>query len=467
MPRLLKITCFRVGLLTLLQSLMLLPTRANSDPIPFMVLLERQRNQHRLIAYAPQMGWQRNITPLMDNFRLVARPDGGVWGMVTTRSSDDTGGQPFGRPYVIDWARLNITPIVDLKIPAVSLRATPDGQWVVFFAANADGTVQVMRVRPDGSDPLNLTAQFDPPPSVNVWEWPVVSAEWVYFSGQTTEYVQQIYRVRLDGTGAEVIDPAGTHVWGVMFATPDGEWVVVKGGPDWTGMLPVDTNQPFWFVYEGRPFPAVEWWITPGYFVAGGTMEAGVWQAGESDPVWILDDVARLAVSHDDLIFTATHFSTLLRAISPDGERRYEITPPDGLVRSEIWAWSPDGQWLIFAGEDEVNDVREVWRQRVSDGTQEKIASFAGYIAFQGVTPDDGSLLYTDIGRSGKRLYRMRADGTGPTLIAPNDPAWEYTVVGWHTLARDWSASRGITVGVTLLLLALLPLSRLRCLLTL
>jgi TolB protein len=218
---------------------------------------------------------------------------------------------------------------------------SPDGQWIL-FSAFANNSVEIFRIRPDGSDLQNLTNspyhQIDP-----LWS---PDGQWIYFlqrSGPANTL--NLYRMRSDGTEMRPVTSVAGNITG-LYWSPDQKWILYT-------LEPVLVRE--WHLYRALP-------------------------DGKS--------AQEIAEGVGNIIFIAWSPDGQSLAYSATGNVRQNIfiasldgTAPRQLTHSTLPDiapfWSPDGQSLIFRRQSAVYQIH------ITTGQLETLSDFHLAVDFQ------------------------------------------------------------------------------------
>ncbi len=89
------------------------------------------------------------------------------------------------------------------------VQASQDGQWWIYYVSNTTGDYEIYRMRPDGSQPENLTQS---PDTQDGFYFDYESAglspdgQWIYFSSLRNDN-WSIFRMALDGSNLQQLTP--------------------------------------------------------------------------------------------------------------------------------------------------------------------------------------------------------------------------------------------------------------------
>jgi Tol biopolymer transport system component len=123
-----------------------------------------------------------------------------------------------------------------------------------------------------------------------------------------------------------------------------------------------------------------------------------------------------------------------------------------------FWAqWSPNGEWIVFAGGDHV-----IYKIRPDGTEQQALTSHPQLSDVPQWSPDGEWILFLDYVQNGEEIRRMRADGSQQELLVKTE---NYSIPSYSPPIRsDWHPWRSIAAGIGLISLAIFPWRRLRIL---
>lgn len=257
---------------------------------------------------------------------------------------------------------------ISLGAEVVAQTIAPNGRIV--FASDADGDWDVWTMNADGSDPVNLTSEGEPPEG-----WQDTQPSW---SPDGTRIAFTSTRSGGDDTDIFVMNEDGSSI------APVTDNVDPDFGPDWS-----PDGSRLVFTSERSSEGESDWDI---YVVgADGTNEENISAAYEAQPgqfQWLDKDPDWSPVSNS-IVFASA------RAVegSPEGAYwRIVTTDPDGSNQTvvsdpndpgndpfpddipnfdEFPEWSPDGQWIAFATHQQPEQQWDIQIVR-SDGTDQQ-----------------------------------------------------------------------------------------------
>jgi Tol biopolymer transport system component len=321
--------------------------------------------------------------------------------------------------------------VVLLAVPGVAFTAFPGDNGRIAFESDREGTdpdgdgplgpdPDIWTMNPDGTDPLNLTADFDGADIVPAWspdgsriaftrdpgtpEPPAEAEIWLMGADGSN-------KTQLTDNNADDVAPA----W-----SPSGRRIVFARDPDGSG--PEDA----------------ELWVMR----ADGSRERQLTDndADDFEPAWSPDG-RRIAFTRDtdpnpdDDVFNFDVFD-----IRPDGSDERQLTDEEGFDGGPNY--SPDGRKIAF--DSERDGDADIWvMERDGDDpvqlTGEDPAETAGDI-LTAWSPDGKFISFSSDRDStpdaqNSEIYVMRADGTEETNLT-NDPAFDFNP-DWQPLDDD------------------------------
>lgn len=249
---------------------------------------------------------------------------------------------------------------------------SPDGRWIAFAAAGADGA-SLMRVRNDGS---RADVLADLPGTEGE---PVYSPDgrWIAFHYDDGRQFD-VYRVRADGSALQRLtrQPEGAvgPVW-----SPDGRWIVFMAAEG--GVVNIYRMQP-----DGS-----------------GIRRITDTRSGASFPSWSPDSRWLVFVGYDD------GSTPRVYGVSRDGGT------PVPVSLENVWSpqWSPDGQWIA------VIYNQNVYRMRPNGWAFQPLTHYStGGVSRLVWSPDGRRLAYVySSGQPTSDLVWMRADGSDSEVL--------------------------------------------------
>jgi TolB protein len=108
--------------------------------------------------------------------------------------------------------------------------------------------------------------------------------------------------------------------------------------------------------------------------------------------------------------------------IHPDGEGRLQLTKNDPMTKSDsaktiaIYPqWSVDNKSIYFIQGDD--NSKEIFRMNADGSGEKKLTAIPGRKWYLRLSPDDQHLVYTTVEEKVDRLYVLKTNGDGLTLI--------------------------------------------------
>ncbi|HUG80503.1 MAG TPA: protein kinase [Bryobacterales bacterium] len=230
---------------------------------------------------------------------------------------------------------------------------SPDGKRIV-FDSNRSGTEEIWVCDSDGTNPVQLTSFGGPPVGVPRWS---PDGEWIAFDSRK-EGDADIYVIRASGGPSRrlTLDPgydarpswSQDGRWVYFVSRRSGDFQIWKIPAEGGEAVPVSRNggrQAFEYA-EGRFV----------YYVKSGV--DGVWkmpvEGGEEAKVLDQGSVGRWALLNEGICFLDFPSHSIQFFNFATGRTEPVVILPEDLrIYRDSFAVSPDGQWVLFAQEDE------------------------------------------------------------------------------------------------------------------
>jgi Tol biopolymer transport system component len=306
-----------------------------------------------------------------------------------------------------------LTVIALLAVPGVALTAFPGENGRIAFDSDRDGPdVDIWTINPDGSDPLNLTADSTGDDVLAAWS---PDGERVAFTrdadGLQGPDDSEIWLMRADGSGQKQITDNAEYdlepAW-----SPSGRRIAFQRDPDLDG--PIDGE-----IWVMRADGSGERQLTDN-------------EVEDNEPAWSPDG-RRIAFHRDaDAAPDAANFEVY--DMRPNGSRVRQLTDAPGFDGGPNY--SPDGRKIAFDSERDGDPDIWVMRRSGDDPTQltgEDPAEAAVEI-LTAYSPDGKFIAFSSTRDSADpnifEVYVMRADGSEETNLTNNpandiNPDWQ------------------------------------------
>ncbi len=386
-----------------------------------------------------------------------------------------------GSLYRVRFADGQVEQIVDWAFEG-AIEWTPNKEWLVYIAEDfSTDTAQVVRIRPDGSDKLVLSADLLTgvrPIGWNLGSNPLVMApdgQSVYFTAREADGEDRnVYRAWLSDGRVENLTAKMT----VTFHYSDGSQVTVDPTniemDSWPGgenafLVRLWRDDLYWMRPNGTGLEEVSVKDRSVGYVAGWLDDERLLMVTTSDgetpyisavhpydpmPVWEMT-IGRLLMVSDKWVIVEDNVGVWWRIHRDTFARTM-------LLDSNEWDYinfqdhdpSTDPQWLIFrAKPDAVNRIDDyaMYRLNIINGSIEPLAALGNSPDIAGWSPDGKWLLYriADPHRDG--LYRMNWRTGETELLFRNGSSDWIAVVGFGPLIdKHWSVSLLILAGIAL-----------------
>jgi len=95
--------------------------------------------------------------------------------------------------------------------------------------------------------------------------------------------------------------------------------------------------------------------------------------------------------------------------MSADGSDQYNLSQSDASDDGDF-AWSPDGQTIVFSSERDGN--AEIYLVRLSDGTTVNLTNDPGQDVLPAWSPDGQRIVFTSLREENADIYVIAADGS-------------------------------------------------------
>jgi Tol biopolymer transport system component len=310
--------------------------------------------------------------------------------------------------------------VVLVALPATGRAAFPGDNGRIAFDSFRDGPdVDIWAVNPDGSDPVNLTADSAGADFAGAWSPDGKRIVFLRNPDPTAEdaTANEVWTMRADGTDRTQLTD-NTEQDDCPTWSPSGRHIVFQRDPDGEG------------AEDG------ELWVMR----ADGSRQRRITDNAveDNEPVWSPDG-RRIAFSRDaDPDPEAANFDVF--TIRPNGRRERRLTDAEGFDGGPDW--SPDGRHIAFDSERDGDpdvwvmnrdgdDPRQLTGEDPLESAVDILAAWSpdgAYIAF-GSNRDSTPEVDND------EIYVMRADGSEETNLTA-DPAFD-AGPDWQPLGRD------------------------------
>jgi Tol biopolymer transport system component len=325
--------------------------------------------------------------------------------------------QPFAFPALEDMGRIVFYSIRDNGLPDIYLmnadggdakylagkpEATdiapawsPDGRWIAFISSGPEGTFDIQRVRPDGSELSNLTHD---PANEDTFDWSPDGTQILFASDRGGDY--DLYVMNADGSGVRRLTRTGKQDEVAPVWSPDGNSIACLCGPS-------DGNTTDVCVMN-----------------ADGSGETNLTPEDPDvdDVVWSPDGT-RLA-------FGMPLWPEEIWVMAPDGSGKQNLSnnpADDGGI-----AYSPDGTMIAFRS-DRDGKKNQIYILRLSNSYVYPLTDNDLVNVQPGWSPDSTWVVFLSaksLGEFDYEIYAVRIDGEGLTNLTSNPakdmgPDWE------------------------------------------
>jgi TolB protein len=284
---------------------------------------------------------------------------------------------------------------------------SPDRQWIIFDGKYDGENSYLYKMRLNGSCQQKLATVFG---MVGQLEWSP-DEEWIFFV--SSQYYRNswhpyIYRMRADGSDIQLLTQSPEYKEGSLSWSPDGQSIAFSRN-----------GRIFRMRADGSDIQN----ITENPYYADGN------PSWSPDGKWILFE---------------NHKSEIIYRMRPDGTDIQELTPPT--IDAYNATWSPDGKWIIFSVSQDI--ISRLYRMR-SDGTDiQELTSQAWDIIW---SPDGKWIVFSsnrdEIEFDGNlEIYRIRPDGTELQNIT-NHPNHDEAIGFSSIIASGWHMERLLLSG--------------------
>lgn len=432
MRRVVRLTGLVGGVLLLVITLGLAIARRQSPEPTMLVTYSPTPFENYLAWFVPGMSVPRILIEGESPFLLMDIPPDGEWFYVEGNSVNIFSTVAHYTDYRVNLRRGQVQAIADMVLDN-TLQWTPDKKWLIYYRmdTNAD-TEQIIRLRPDGSERLDLSA--DLPDGLQPFSeytsgegGPVLvspDSSYVLFSAGDSNYPPEetnIYRAwledgRLENLTAdlrltsyyigsdEAFDPptVATHFW------PSGEelfiakiwWELYWMRPDGSEAWRLSENQPG---YNGIS----TWLPDEKILVVLGNPLIGL-HPDQTTPLWQVNGWGNYWLTQDWLIF-----------VDLEGliwRMRYEGSDKTLVGDSSQWEYfhtgmriSGDEEWLVFQDRLEDSGNSNDWgayRLNIMTGELEHLTAIGTQFELGGWSPDGKWFVYNKWVQ-GRGMYRM------------------------------------------------------------
>lgn len=431
MARVLKIACSLMGVLLLIMVGGMGVGRYGKEGPKLILFTYLDGNQ-------PMLGW---VTTDFQHMRPLGRLCGTRWYPTAIAKPDenwlyvnDCSGQSR-----IGWAvkRIHIISgaedVIATRMVPYSGSWSPDNRWFVFqerknHQDDDDYEVEWVRVGPDGSQRLALTATIPIEFDYSEESWPTFSADgnwvnvWRHLWGPPHE--EDIYRIRIDGKEWENLtaNVDDLNAWfdakasgletnvshqmietalDVKESTPISSLVCQRGDGNWVvGELPS----------KHLRIINVEYSRVRGISTLDGSI---LWEVPNRDVVWVSPD--------EEWVYLGQEYRIIYDVIRWDGSDHHAIETGFGMASK---VWSNDGQWLVFSTFDVYLQQYEINRMTPDGHLAEILITSPLKLETLGKSLDGHLFYFTvdDYSTNTFAFYTMRFDGSGLTRIKVLDP---------------------------------------------
>lgn len=325
------------------------------------------------------------------------------------------------------------------EVAREAFEVTCDWNSRIAFLTDRDGDQEVYVMRPDGSDPINITnyPTADMADHRRMWS---ADGSRVAFTG--TRGSQDIYVVNRDGTGLIQVttdlatdimptwSPAGDQI--AFQSSRDGDYEIFIANVDGTGITKVPGG-------SGEAHPS---WSPDGSYIAvrsyrtdGGNSEVFLTSLDgsiavnlsnhpgfDSDPIWSPDGSRIAFISGRNGTFS-TYFDVFVVNADGSGLTNVSNSPDD----DRYPVWSPDGSRIAF--QSERNGNREIYVVNADGSGLTRVTDDPEDDYTPSWSPDGSQIAFTS-NRSGyPQVYVMRSDGTDVTQLTSGpgfsgSPGW-------------------------------------------
>jgi Tol biopolymer transport system component len=260
---------------------------------------------------------------------------------------------------------------------------SPDGTWLA-FTSRRDGNLDLYKQGLFGQRVVNLTQRLQEDTYSVTWspdgQWIAYIWEGILRTGEGPVPISDIFRLRNDGRQRQILNSASVKHYTPRFS-PDGDWLLYGSERDGNPEL-----------YRARldGVDSTERLTNhPGDDVSAHYSPDGAW-----------------------IVFTSTRDGNPeVYRMRADGSDLLNLTQRPSFDGFPLW--SPDGQWIAFLSTRNGNE--EVYRIRPDGSDLLNLSNDPNDNARHTWSPDSQWLAYDD----GDRIWRVRLDGTQRQALMP------------------------------------------------
>lgn len=453
MRRVLQWTFLINGLMILLLILFLQIGRYQKQAPEFMLVTVNENRSERLYLYSQELDYWRPLTTPYSVIWQDGWHPSRKWFYVSGAMLNSNGDIVESDVWRVSSGGLSARYVPDMEFPLLATW-TPDGTWLVYGLFDEHYYGDLYKVRPDGRDLQNLTADFEPSVMVSTEGHPILMSpdgQSVVFSAATNWF--EAHRLALSGGHPEKLmteieeGGGGAQAW-----LHETNWLITYNGAYLYRVRP-DGTQAQRLTTQLEVSERVEWVLEQQNLIvisqrlpSGDTRLMGL-NISDWGLRWQLDGVSFLGDVTLDGQWLIVWFPErhLYRVRSSDGMTESLINLPENATWQGI---SPNKSWLLYSLSRPNDEGVELYRVGIEDGQIESLHIFPQLIAQRGWSPDSEWVLIEDYLEPETVQYWVHIDGNS---VRPQHRLIN-RLIGWLPVINQmWSPSLMVAMGLGLL----------------